>query len=182
MTPQALQLSRHARRVYVGNLPQNTTESSLTHYFNQVRHSSSCAGGGRLYVLYACWAASCVITISRLSVWKSAQLQLGTPILFWACHRKAMLISWCVCMQVMMAVGACSSPGVPVIGCYLNPDKRFAFVEFRNVEEASNAMAFDGVGCQVGAGYAVWVSNQGDSAVCQSHFTASHLTGNWQAL
>jgi splicing factor U2AF subunit len=49
----------------------------------------------------------------------------------------------------MMAVGACSSPGVPVIGCYLNPDKRFAFVEFRNVEEASNAMAFDGVGCQV---------------------------------
>lgn len=50
-----------------------------------------------------------------------------------------------------MAVGGCSSPGVPVIGCYLNPDKRFAFVEFRNVEEASNAMAFDGVGCQVGA-------------------------------
>ena len=49
----------------------------------------------------------------------------------------------------MMAVGGCSSPGVPVIGCYLNPDKRFAFVEFRNVEEASNAMAFDGVGCQV---------------------------------
>lgn len=37
MTPQALQLSRHARRVYVGNLPHNTTESSLTHYFNQVR-------------------------------------------------------------------------------------------------------------------------------------------------
>jgi splicing factor U2AF subunit len=55
-----------------------------------------------------------------------------------------------------MAVGACSSPGVPVIGCYLNPDKRFAFVEFRNVEEASNAMAFDGVGCQVGAGCAQW--------------------------
>jgi len=31
----------------------------------------------------------------------------------------------------------------------MNPDKRFAFVEFRNVEEASNAMAFDGVQCQV---------------------------------
>jgi len=50
-----------------------------------------------------------------------------------------------------MAVGACSALGPPVIGCYLNPDKRFAFVEFRNVEEASNAMAFDGVGCQVRA-------------------------------
>jgi len=36
MTPQALQLSRHARRVYVGNLPPNVTEASITHYFNQV--------------------------------------------------------------------------------------------------------------------------------------------------
>jgi hypothetical protein len=48
-----------------------------------------------------------------------------------------------------MAVGASTSLGAPVIGCYLNTEKRFAFVEFRNVEEASNAMAFDGVGCQV---------------------------------
>lgn len=48
-----------------------------------------------------------------------------------------------------MAVGACSALGSPVIGCYMNPDKRFAFVEFRNVEETSNAMAFDGVTCQV---------------------------------
>jgi splicing factor U2AF subunit len=54
-----------------------------------------------------------------------------------------------MCVQVMMAVGASTSLGAPVIGCYLNMDKRFAFVEFRNVEEASNAMAFDGVGCQV---------------------------------
>jgi splicing factor U2AF subunit len=52
-------------------------------------------------------------------------------------------------LQVMMAVGACSALGSPVIGCYMNPDKRFAFVEFRSVEEASNAMAFDGVTCQV---------------------------------
>eukprot|EP00775_Hariotina_reticulata_P010491 gene10491-10650_t len=84
LTPQALQLSRHARRVYVGGLPPNITEVTLTHFFN----------------------------------------------------------------QVMMAVGGCSTTGSPVIGCYMNPDKRFAFVEFRNVEEASNAMAFDGVQCQ----------------------------------
>jgi hypothetical protein len=36
-TPQALQLSRHARRIYVGGLPQGITEVQLTHYFNQVR-------------------------------------------------------------------------------------------------------------------------------------------------
>ena len=35
-TPQALQLSRHARRIYVGGLPQGITEVQLTHYFNQV--------------------------------------------------------------------------------------------------------------------------------------------------
>jgi len=48
-----------------------------------------------------------------------------------------------------MAVGGCSTTGSPVIGCYMNPDKRFAFVGVRDVEEASNAMAFDGVKCQV---------------------------------
>jgi hypothetical protein len=48
-----------------------------------------------------------------------------------------------------MAVGGCSQPGLPVVGCYLQLDKRFGFVEFRCVEEASNAMAFDGVLCQV---------------------------------
>jgi hypothetical protein len=36
-TSHALQLSRHARRVYVGGLPQGITEVQLTHYFNQVR-------------------------------------------------------------------------------------------------------------------------------------------------
>jgi hypothetical protein len=36
LTPQALQLSRHARRVYVGGLPANITEVTLTHFFNQV--------------------------------------------------------------------------------------------------------------------------------------------------
>jgi hypothetical protein len=35
--PQQLQASRHARRVYVGGLPQSVTEVFLTNYFNQVR-------------------------------------------------------------------------------------------------------------------------------------------------
>ena len=60
MTPQALQLSRHARRVYVGNLPHNVTETALTHYFNQVggfevlRVAGSC-----LRILQCSWWAVC---------------------------------------------------------------------------------------------------------------------------
>lgn len=35
--------------------------------------------------------------------------------------------------------------GLPVVNVYLNAEKRFAFVEFRTVEETSNAMALDGI-------------------------------------
>ncbi|EFJ40221.1 hypothetical protein VOLCADRAFT_121741 [Volvox carteri f. nagariensis] len=50
--------------------------------------------------------------------------------------------------NVMMAAGATTQPGGPVISCYMNNEKRFAFLEFRSVEETSNAMAFDGLQCQ----------------------------------
>jgi hypothetical protein len=40
-TPQALQLSRHARRVYVGSLPPGISEVALTHFFNQVRAAAA---------------------------------------------------------------------------------------------------------------------------------------------
>ena len=36
--------------------------------------------------------------------------------------------------------------GNPVVSAYINHEKRFAFVEFRTIEEASNALALDGVG------------------------------------
>ena len=49
-----------------------------------------------------------------------------------------------------MAAGGSNALGAPVISCYMNPEKRFAFVEFRSVEECSNAMALDGITCQVG--------------------------------
>ncbi|KAK9787875.1 hypothetical protein WJX73_005035 [Symbiochloris irregularis] len=50
--------------------------------------------------------------------------------------------------QVMAAAQATTPhmPGQPVVSCYINHDKRFAFVELRTVEEASNALALDGVG------------------------------------
>jgi splicing factor U2AF subunit len=39
----------------------------------------------------------------------------------------------------------CSAPGYPVLAVQINMDKNFAFVEFRSVEETTNAMAFDGI-------------------------------------
>ncbi|GAA0140909.1 hypothetical protein LIER_02173 [Lithospermum erythrorhizon] len=38
-----------------------------------------------------------------------------------------------------------SGPGDSVVNVYINHDKKFAFVEMRSVEEASNAMALDGI-------------------------------------
>lgn len=46
---------------------------------------------------------------------------------------------------LMSKTGALASPGVAVLSVQLKPEKGFAFVEFRSVEETSNAMIFDGV-------------------------------------
>ena len=47
----------------------------------------------------------------------------------------------------MASVGAVTShlPGQPIMNAYINHEKRFAFLEARSVEEASNALAFDGL-------------------------------------
>lgn len=37
------------------------------------------------------------------------------------------------------------SQGDAVVNVYINHEKKFAFVEMRSVEEASNAMALDGI-------------------------------------
>ncbi|KAL6757477.1 hypothetical protein V8C86DRAFT_2623885 [Haematococcus lacustris] len=84
MSSSNLQVTRHARRVYVGGLPLSLSELQLTAFMN----------------------------------------------------------------HVMVAAGAATQPGSPVISVFMNMAKRFAFVEFRNVEEASNAMALDGIMCQ----------------------------------
>uniref|UniRef100_A0A0C9QXC6 Splicing factor U2af large subunit n=1 Tax=Wollemia nobilis TaxID=56998 RepID=A0A0C9QXC6_9CONI len=48
--------------------------------------------------------------------------------------------------QVMAAVGGnTAGPGDAVVNVYINQEKRFAFVEMRTAEEASNAMALDGI-------------------------------------
>ncbi|XP_074302715.1 splicing factor U2af large subunit B-like isoform X2 [Silene latifolia] len=48
--------------------------------------------------------------------------------------------------HVMAAIGGNSAgPGDAVVNVYINYEKKFAFVEMRSVEEASNAMALDGI-------------------------------------
>ncbi|XP_074591682.1 uncharacterized protein LOC141847523 [Curcuma longa] len=48
--------------------------------------------------------------------------------------------------HVMSAIGGNSAgPGDAVVNVYINHEKKFAFVEMRSVEEASNAMALDGI-------------------------------------
>ncbi|KAG9441010.1 hypothetical protein H6P81_016864 [Aristolochia fimbriata] len=48
--------------------------------------------------------------------------------------------------RVMAAIGGNSAgPGDSVVNVYINHEKKFAFVEMRTVEEASNAMALDGI-------------------------------------
>ena len=76
------QATRHARRVYVGNLPGTVTEPKVAAFFNNAMH----AIGG---------------TVAAL-------------------------------------------PGDPVLNVYINYEKKFAFVEFRTVEETFNCMALDG--------------------------------------
>ncbi|EPS64699.1 hypothetical protein M569_10077, partial [Genlisea aurea] len=48
--------------------------------------------------------------------------------------------------HVMSAIGGnTAGPGDAVVNVYINHEKKFAFVEVRSVEEASNAMALDGI-------------------------------------
>ncbi|KAB0337414.1 hypothetical protein FD754_025202 [Muntiacus muntjak] len=75
------QMTRQARRLYVGNIPFGVTEEAMMDFFN-------------------------------------AQMRLG---------------------------GLTQAPGNPVLAVQVNQDKNFAFLEFRSVDETTQAMAFDGI-------------------------------------
>uniref|UniRef100_A0A674F3D8 U2 small nuclear RNA auxiliary factor 2 n=1 Tax=Salmo trutta TaxID=8032 RepID=A0A674F3D8_SALTR len=75
------QMTRQARRLYVGNIPFGITEEAVMDFFN-------------------------------------AQMLLG---------------------------GLTQAPGNPVLAVQINQDKNFAFLEFRSVDETTQAMAFDGI-------------------------------------
>jgi len=73
--------TKHARKIYVGNLPLDVTEFSIMHFFNETLNS----------------------------------LLPSKP------------------------------PGNVVIGCYLNIQRRFAFIEHRSIEEANFTLSLDGI-------------------------------------
>ncbi|KAJ1110570.1 hypothetical protein NDU88_007920 [Pleurodeles waltl] len=75
------QITRQARRLYVGNIPFGITEEAMMDFFN-------------------------------------AQMRLG---------------------------GLTQAPGNPVLAVQINQDKNFAFLEFRSVDETTQAMIFDGI-------------------------------------
>ncbi|XP_029492445.1 splicing factor U2AF 65 kDa subunit-like [Oncorhynchus nerka] len=75
------QMTRQARRLYVGNIPFGVTEESMAEFFN-------------------------------------AQMRLA---------------------------GLSQAPSIPVLAVQINQDKNFAFLEFRSVDETTQAMAFDGI-------------------------------------
>ncbi|XP_022085022.1 splicing factor U2AF 50 kDa subunit-like [Acanthaster planci] len=77
----ANQMTRQARRLYVGNIPFGVTEDQMVDFFNN----------------------------------KMQELHLTT------------------------------NPGKPVLAVQVNHDKNFAFLEFRSVDETTQAMAFDGI-------------------------------------
>lgn len=47
--------------------------------------------------------------------------------------------------QQMHLSGLAQAAGSPVLACQINLDKNFAFLEFRSIDETTQAMAFDGV-------------------------------------
>lgn len=53
--------------------------------------------------------------------------------------------SYCHVKLINSYVGHLSFIGDAVVNVYINHEKKFAFVEMRSVEEASNAMALDGI-------------------------------------
>ncbi|XP_077086836.1 splicing factor U2AF 65 kDa subunit-like [Siphateles boraxobius] len=75
------QMTRQARRLYVGNIPFGITEESMAEFFN-------------------------------------TQMRLA---------------------------GLSQAPSNPVLAVQINQDKNFAFLEFRSVDETTQAMAFDGI-------------------------------------
>ncbi|KAG2493229.1 hypothetical protein HYH03_008645 [Edaphochlamys debaryana] len=95
------------KRLYVGNLPPNTTEDELKAFLHglMVRTGANAAPGNSIL--------SCKL--------KAAPGAAGGP------------------------MGGPPPPPPPGLPPGHPPDKHYAFIELRSVEEASNAMAFDGV-------------------------------------
>eukprot|EP01025_Chloroclados_australasicus_P057098 TRINITY_DN7106_c1_g1_i2.p1 TRINITY_DN7106_c1_g1~~TRINITY_DN7106_c1_g1_i2.p1 ORF type:complete len:551 (-),score=79.64 TRINITY_DN7106_c1_g1_i2:2099-3751(-) len=47
--------------------------------------------------------------------------------------------------NLMTTKGGCTNPGNPILSCKVTPEKSYAFLELRSVEETTNVLAFDGI-------------------------------------
>ncbi|KAK1795334.1 hypothetical protein P4O66_010503 [Electrophorus voltai] len=106
------QMTRQARRLYVGNIPFGITEASMARPYLQMHShfSSICTEPWRT-------RTSGLLQESMMDFF-NAQMRLG---------------------------GLTQAPGNPVLAVQINQDKNFAFLEFRSVDETTQAMAFDGI-------------------------------------
>ncbi|KAK6117890.1 hypothetical protein DH2020_048366 [Rehmannia glutinosa] len=109
------QATRHARRVYVGGLPPNANEQFDLFVSGLVSPS----------ITIACPPFLLIVNSFYFHLWQSVATFFS---------------------HVMSAIGGnTAGPGDAVVNVYINYEKKFAFVEMRSVEEASNAMALDGI-------------------------------------
>lgn len=111
-------ITRQARRLYVGNIPFGVTEEEMMEFFNQQMHLAGLAQAAGNPVL-ACQVSSdhSIVIASLLST----LTENGNLII----HRYIFYVN-SFTFQV-------------------NLDKNFAFLEFRSIDETTQAIAFDGI-------------------------------------
>eukprot|EP00887_Chlorella_sp_A99_P004859 scaffold4.g4859.t1 len=139
------QATRHARRIYVGGLPPTATDDKISTFFRR--------GGEKK-------ARECSVGAGRKARERSARARArgsarrgerGAGRRRGPARRpspppRARALVRAACSNALAAVGGTTAgPGPCVVNVYLNNEKKFAFVELRTVEEASNSMALDGI-------------------------------------
>ena len=177
------QATRPARKIYVGNLPMGSSEGEITHFFNQIMPAAKATTPGtatapnKLCIVKACCSAlDCAHSCCQSQ-------ENGVQSKTWSAEL-------CICDALFLIPDQWTAPAVqahvaclagaagqPVVSCYIHHDKRFAFVEFRTVEEASNAIALDGAGYRneiLRVGLLAQSSSQG--GYCANHYQASTCT------
>lgn len=66
--------------------------------------------------------------------------------------------------------GLATGPGNPVLAVQINLDKNFAFLEIRSVDEATSALAFDGINFM---GQSLKIRRPSDYKALPSHVSKS---------
>ena len=76
--------------------------------------------------------------------------------------------------------GLATGPGNPVLAVQINLDKNFAFLEIRSVDEATSALAFDGINFM---GQSLKIRRPSDYKALPSHVSINmHPEGMWTSI